>query len=111
MYMYSPAHSNFFCLFLQLTHDTRRFRFALPSEKHRLGMPIGHHIYIHAQIHGALVVRPYTPITLDQDTRGYFDLLVKIYRALENPKFPEGGKMTQYLDALEVGQGKLCSRW
>ena len=27
-----------------LSHDTRRFRFALPSRKHVLGLPTGQHI-------------------------------------------------------------------
>lgn len=35
--------------------------------------------------------------------KGYLDLLVKIYRANENLNFPSGGKMTPYLESLEVG--------
>ena len=30
----------------ELTHDTRLFRFALPSEQHVLGLPLGQHIYL-----------------------------------------------------------------
>ena len=31
------------------------------------------------------------------------DLVVKIYPANTHPKFPEGGKMTQYLESLAIG--------
>ena len=76
-----------------ISHDTRRFRFELPSSKHVLGLPIGQHIYLTARINGELVKRPYTPTTSD-DNQGYFDLVIKIY---------SNGKMTQYLDKLEIG--------
>ncbi|CAF4982357.1 unnamed protein product, partial [Rotaria sp. Silwood1] len=56
-----------------LSHDTCRFRFQLPSSKHVLGLPIGQHIYLTAHINGELVKRPYTPVTSD-DNQGYFDL-------------------------------------
>ncbi len=49
-----------------ISHDTRRFRFALPSDKHVLGLPVGQHIYLSARINGQLVVRPYTPTTSDE---------------------------------------------
>ena len=50
-----------------LSHDTRRFRFALPSDEHVLGLPVGQHIYLTARIAGQLVVRPYTPTSSDED--------------------------------------------
>lgn len=28
----------------ELSHDTRRFRFGLPTEQYRLGLPVGQHI-------------------------------------------------------------------
>merc|ERR1719228_3274851 len=31
------------------------------------------------------------------------DLVVKIYKANVHPKFPDGGKMTQYLDNMNIG--------
>ena len=31
------------------------------------------------------------------------DLVVKIYPANVHPKFPDGGKMTQYLESLNIG--------
>jgi len=87
---------------IELSHDTRLFRFELPSSQHCLGLPIGQHIYLSARINGSLVVRPYTPTTSDEDL-GHMDLVVKIYPANVHPKFPEGGKMTQYLEAMAIG--------
>ena len=40
-----------------LTHDTRRFRFGLPSDEHVSGLPVGNHITVSAKINGELVVR------------------------------------------------------
>jgi cytochrome-b5 reductase len=86
----------------EISHDTRRFRFALPSAEHVLGLPIGQHIYLSTKINGELVVRPYTPTTSD-DTKGYFDLIIKVYKSNVHPKFPNGGKMTQFLDQMKIG--------
>jgi len=85
-----------------LSHDTRLFRFELPSPQHCLGLPIGQHIYLSARVSGSLVVRPYTPTSSDEDL-GHMDLVVKVYQANVHPKFPEGGKMTQYLESLALG--------
>jgi len=63
----------------------------------------GQHIYVSAIINGQIVVRPYTPVSDDDDAKGYFDLVIKIYFANEHPKFPEGGKMSQYLESLKLG--------
>uniref|UniRef100_A0A672JDN8 NADH-cytochrome b5 reductase n=1 Tax=Salarias fasciatus TaxID=181472 RepID=A0A672JDN8_SALFA len=84
-----------------VSHDTRKFRFALPSPEHVLGLPIGQHIYLSAKVDGKLVVRPYTPVSSDDDS-GYVDLVVKIYFKDVHPKFPEGGKMSQYLEGLKL---------
>uniref|UniRef100_A0A8C5M9K2 NADH-cytochrome b5 reductase n=1 Tax=Leptobrachium leishanense TaxID=445787 RepID=A0A8C5M9K2_9ANUR len=85
-----------------ISHDTRKFRFALPSPEHILGLPIGQHIYLSARIDGNLVVRPYTPVSSDDD-KGFVDLVVKIYFKGVHPKFPEGGKMSLYLEGLKIG--------
>ncbi|KAL2102957.1 hypothetical protein ACEWY4_002125 [Coilia grayii] len=84
-----------------ISHDTRKFRFALTSPEEVLGLPIGQHIYLSAKIDGNLVVRPYTPVSSDDD-KGFVDLVIKIY--YKNPKFPEGGKMSQYLESLRIGE-------
>lgn len=86
----------------EISHDTRRFRFALPSSQHILGLPVGQHIYATAQINGLLVVRPYTPVSSDDD-EGYMDLVIKVYFKNVHPKFPDGGKMSQYMESLSIG--------
>ena len=85
-----------------ISHDTRRFRFALQTSKHILGLPIGQHIYLSAKVDGKLVIRPYTPTTSDDEV-GYFDLVVKVYFKNVHPKFPDGGKMSQHLEGMEIG--------
>nr|CAG4639452.1 EOG090X0BKI [Daphnia magna] len=85
-----------------INHDTRRYRFALPSPQHVLGLPVGQHVYLSARINDQLVIRPYTPVSCDEE-KGYFDLVVKVYFKDVNPKFPEGGKLTQYLEKLPIG--------
>lgn len=86
----------------ELSHDTRRFRFALPTPEHILGLPVGQHIYLSAKVDNNLVVRPYTPVSSDDD-KGYIDLVIKVYFKNIHPKFPEGGKMSQYLNDMEIG--------
>lgn len=86
----------------ELTHDTRKMRFGLPSAEHTLGLPLGQHVYLSAKVNGELTVRPYTPTSSEQD-KGYFDLVLKVYKSGVHPKFPNGGKLTQHLDSMEVG--------
>jgi nitrate reductase (NAD(P)H) len=86
----------------ELSHNVRRFRFGLPSPAHRLGLPVGKHVFLYAAVGGELVMRAYTPSSSDA-TRGFFDLVVKIYRAGESERFPAGGKMSQHLDTLAIG--------
>uniref|UniRef100_A0A915PTK4 Cytochrome-b5 reductase n=1 Tax=Setaria digitata TaxID=48799 RepID=A0A915PTK4_9BILA len=59
-----------------VSHDTRKFRFKLPSDEHVLGLPVGQHIHLSA----------------------------KIYFKNVDPKFPDGGKMTQYLERMRIGE-------
>ena len=86
----------------EISHDTRKYRFGLPSKEHILGLPVGQHIHLSAQINGELVIRSYTPVSSDDD-KGFVDLVVKVYRKNVHPKFPDGGKMTQYLDEMKLG--------
>jgi cytochrome-b5 reductase len=85
-----------------VSHDTRKFRFGLPSNDHILGLPIGQHVYLSAKVDGKLVVRPYTPISSD-DEKGYVELMIKVYFRNVNPKFPDGGKMSQHLEVMKIG--------
>ncbi|EGD76286.1 NADH-cytochrome b5 reductase 3 [Salpingoeca rosetta] len=86
----------------ELTHDTKLFRFSLQSKDHKLGLPVGQHMNLVAKVDGRTVIRAYTPVSSDDDL-GYFDLVVKVYRKNVHPKFPEGGKMSQYLETLKIG--------
>jgi len=45
-----------------------------------LGLPIGQHVSVSAEIGGKLVQRSYTPTSSDDDL-GHFDLLVKVSRS------------------------------
>ena len=94
-----------------VTKNVRIFRFSLPSDDHILGLPIGKHVTLSAQIRNPLnpseppkhISRQYTPISSDYNTQGHFDLLIKVYRKNEHPNFPEGGWMSQYLDSMSIG--------
>ncbi|XP_068801296.1 NADH-cytochrome b5 reductase 2 isoform X3 [Struthio camelus] len=86
----------------EISHDTKKFRFGLPSLDNVLGLPVGQHVYLSAKIDGNLVIRAYTPVSSDE-TKGYVDLIIKVYYKNVNPKFPEGGKMSQYLDNMKIG--------
>ena len=46
------------------------------------------------KVDGKLVVRPYTP-TSRTEQLGHVDLITKVYFRGVNPKYPEGGKMSQ----------------
>lgn len=80
----------------RVSHNTKIFRFTFDPEKN-FGLDVASCILTRvpnvASADGKYIIRPYTPIS-DPDSKGYFDLLVKIY--------PEG-KMSQHLDTLKVG--------
>ena len=113
----------------ELTSDTRRLRFGLPTKNHVLGLPVGKHIkVIFPNVEGVvsgqwngredreadqkIVQRSYTPTTLDSSAAGYFDLVIKVYRKGIVDRFPDGGKVSQQLDALKVGdQMKISGPW
>lgn len=86
----------------EISHDTCKFRFGLPSSEHVLGLPVGQHILLTTHINEDLTIRSYTPVSSDDD-KGFVDLVVKVYKSGVHPKFPDGGKMTQYLDAMKIG--------
>jgi len=86
----------------ELTSDSRRFRFALQSPNHKLGLPVGHHFLVSTRIDGKLVIRAYTP-TSSNDDLGYFELVIRVYFKNVHPKFPMGGIMSQHLDSLQIG--------
>jgi nitrate reductase (NAD(P)H) len=86
----------------ELTYNTRRLRFALPTPQHRLGLPVGKHLFVSGMWRGEFVMRAYTPVTGDEESaRGHVDLIIKVYHPCA--RFPAGGKMSQLLDSLVIG--------
>ncbi|ORY91105.1 hypothetical protein BCR43DRAFT_498512 [Syncephalastrum racemosum] len=63
---------------IEVSPNTALYRFALPNKDAILGLPIGQHISVMAEINGKEVSRSYTPTSSDDD-RGHFDLLIKSY--------------------------------
>jgi|UPI000581A16F ferredoxin-NADP reductase len=89
-----------------LSHDTRRFTFALPNPKAVLGLPTGQHVVLkctHPDT-GKPVQRSYTPVT-DNRVLGEMALVIKVYRP--NDVFPQGGTMSQHVDDLRIGDAVL----
>eukprot|EP00796_Vickermania_ingenoplastis_P004269 gene4269-3087_t len=85
--------------------DSYIFRFALHKSTQIVGLPIGQHIVIRAPIKNEdgkeeLVMHSYTPISSDDD-KGYVDFLIKVYLPCEC--FPKGGRLTQYLYNMKIG--------
>ncbi|KAI9841015.1 MAG: NADH-cytochrome b5 reductase [Sclerophora amabilis] len=79
-----------------ISHNVAIYRFNLPSPTDILGLPIGQHMSLAANIDGQPkeVVRSYTPISSDENP-GYFDLLIKSYPT---------GNISKYMASLKVGQ-------
>jgi len=77
------------------SHNTKIYRFSLPSPSQVLGLPIGQHISIAATPKNAdkEIVRSYTPISSDEDL-GYVDFMIKSY--------PQGN-ISAHMDLLKEG--------
>jgi cytochrome-b5 reductase len=85
----------------ELSHDTHLFRFALPSKEHVLGLPVGQHVTLsYVDGDGNEQGRPYTPTSSDHDL-GVVDFVIKVY--FPNERFLEGGKVSQHMHALKIG--------
>ncbi|KAG5221540.1 NADH-cytochrome b5 reductase [Salix suchowensis] len=67
--------------------------FALPHPQDVLGLPIGQHISVSAEINGKDIMRSYTPTSSDDDL-GHFDLLIKSY---------EKGNISRMFSLLKLG--------
>ncbi len=83
-----------------LSHDSFMLDFALPSPEHILGLPTGKHMFLSNEINGETVMRRYTPISSNYDI-GQVKFVIKAYRPCE--RFPNGGKFSQHLDSLAIG--------
>ncbi|KAG1085796.1 hypothetical protein G6F40_014103 [Rhizopus arrhizus] len=76
-----------------ISHNTAIYRFALPRKDAVLGLPIGQHVSVMAEINGKQISRSYTP-TSSNDDRGHFDLLVKSYPS---------GNISRLFSELKIG--------
>jgi NAD(P)H-flavin reductase len=83
---------------IDINHNTRRLRFKLPVRN--LGLPVGMHIFLKGKIDGSPVMRAYTPVGSGPF---YVEFIIKVYFPLP-PKFPDGGKLTQHMETLKVGE-------
>lgn len=111
----------------ELSSDTKRIRLGLGNELQNLGLPTGKHIQVFlpnpvaclesgkwngrpdADKGSNEIFRSYTPVT-GNETRGYFDLVVKVYRPGDvvmpdgaKTTWENGGKFGLYLDERKVG--------
>jgi len=81
--------------------NTRRFTFCVPLEEGGVSVPVGQHILFRLiDEEGKSHQRSYTPVSVDTSA-GKLSFIVKIYQPCA--KFPLGGKMSQHLDALALG--------
>ncbi|TDL28689.1 NADH-cytochrome b5 reductase [Rickenella mellea] len=78
---------------ITVSPNTAVYRFGLPHPNDVLGLPIGQHISVEAEINGKNIMRSYTPTSSDDDL-GHFDLMVKTY---------EMGNISRYLSLLKIG--------
>lgn len=111
----------------ELSHDTKRVRLSLGDNRTILGLPVGKHLVVYAPNPAQCltkgswngkqdpdngkeeVERKYTPVT-GNETPGYVDLVVKVYRPgtfhMSDGKevtWEDGGKVSLYLDQKKPG--------
>ncbi|KAJ2904367.1 hypothetical protein MKZ38_008152 [Zalerion maritima] len=86
----------------KISADTKIFTFDLEHADQVLGLPVGQHLMVRLRDQASkdVVIRAYTPIS-EGSAKGKLDVLVKIY--FDSPE-RKGGKMTQALDSVPVGQ-------
>lgn len=78
----------------QISPNVVKLRFELPTSTSVLGLPIGQHMSCKGKdAQGDVVIKPYTPTTLDSDL-GYFELVIKIYPA---------GRMSHHFNEMREG--------
>ncbi len=86
----------------EVSWDTRIFTYQLEHEEQTLGLPIGQHLMVRLRdpTTGDAIIRSYTPIS-ETSQKGTLEMLVKVYFDKGEQK---GGKMSQAMDALPLGQ-------
>jgi len=76
-----------------ISPNTALYRFGLPRSDDVIGLPVGQHITLSAEINGKNVSRSYTPTSSNEDT-GHFDLVIKSY---------EQGNISKHVSTLKIG--------
>ena len=56
----------------------------------------------HFPLMALIKIRSYTPVT-GNEILGEVTFIIKVYKAGVHPKFPNGGKLSQHLDSLKIG--------
>ena len=85
----------------ELSHDTHMFRFGLPTPSTSSAFPSANTSRCPTRTRtgrsrGVL----YTPTSSDVD-KGHVDFVIKVY--FPNERFPEGGKVSQHMHSLKIG--------
>ena len=78
----------------EVAPNVYRFVFGLPTQRTVLGLPVGQHIALQAEIDGVQVSRSYTPVSNNMDL-GRLELVVRCY--------PDGLLTGRYMQHLRVG--------
>ena len=75
-------HSLIHLTFELLVFSPRKYIFALPTEQHKLNIPIGNEILIEKRIDGENMQRPYSPVNLNEEL-GRLEIIVKVNKDTE----------------------------
>ncbi|OEH77189.1 NADH-cytochrome b5 reductase 1 [Cyclospora cayetanensis] len=103
----------------EVSPDTYRFLFALQDPNQPLGLPVGQHLKVFGpNVPGVVpgewngkpdlessakeISRKYSPVS-SSTARGTVELVVKVYSKQQVPPFLDGGKMSQFLQTLQIG--------
>lgn len=86
----------------KVSSDSKIFTFTLDHTSQTIGLPVGQHLMMRIRdpASGEAIIRAYTPVSEGNET-GRLCVLVKIYYDTPQNK---GGRMTQALDSLPLGQ-------
>ncbi|KAL4469190.1 hypothetical protein ABPG72_008930 [Tetrahymena utriculariae] len=89
----------------QVSPDSYVFRFSLTNQKDAMAYPAGSHFAILRIPNSSdAFKKKYTPInTIESMKQGYIETVIKIYRPNTDPKYPQGGKLTPFLENLKIG--------